>query len=39
MIESILATVGLFMVRVGLPLLALIAIGARVERAYNRHSA
>jgi hypothetical protein len=39
MIESIAATVGLFLLRVGLPLLALIAIGVRMERAYSRHSA
>ena len=35
---EIFALVGLFIVRIGFPLLILLVIGALVERSYTRHA-
>lgn len=38
MLESFVITVGLFLLRVGVPLLILVSLGVGMERAYRRRS-
>lgn len=37
-LTEILAVAGLFVLRIGLPLVILLVVGALIERAYNRRT-